>query len=152
MILNIGSGSDYIPGAVNLDKNPNSNADVVRDLARGLPFDSERFNRVIARHVLEHIREDSDFAFVLNEVHRVLAPDGLFEVTVPPYTFEGAFSDPTHHRYFTPRTFQIIAGDNGDWDMPEGFTAGLWTLERLEERSSPKDDSAREYYVELRRK
>ena len=48
--------------------------------ALSLPFADNTFDRVICSEVLEHI---PDFAAVLDEIRRVLKPDGLFCASVP---------------------------------------------------------------------
>ena len=148
--LNIGSGVDYRNDCLNMDINTNVKADIYRDITRGLPFEDNTFDVVYMHHILEHIRDNDDFFFIINEVFRVLKIDGIFDICVPPYTFEGAFSDPTHCRFFTPRTFDIICGNNGEWDTLPQITA-KFNKEHFEERSSLKDGTAKEYYVTLKK-
>jgi SAM-dependent methyltransferase len=61
-----------------------------------LPFSSERFDRAVSVCVLEHTKDD---ARVLDEVHRVLKPGGVFALTVDcldsPHISEGFRR---HHR------------------------------------------------------
>ncbi|WLA68067.1 class I SAM-dependent methyltransferase [Bradyrhizobium diazoefficiens] len=52
----------------------------VGDCQRDLPYDSERFDRVIVVHVLEHL---PDLPGCLDEVKRVLKPGGLFSIVLP---------------------------------------------------------------------
>jgi len=47
-----------------------------------LPFADNSFDKVICSEVLEHI---PDYQQVLNEIDRVLKPDGLFSLSVPRY-------------------------------------------------------------------
>lgn len=47
-----------------------------------LPFANDSFDRVICSEVLEHIH---DYESVLQEIDRVLKPNGLFAVSVPRY-------------------------------------------------------------------
>ena len=44
------------------------------------PFDAESFDRVVAIHVLEHLR---DLPRAVDEVYRILADDGIFDVVLP---------------------------------------------------------------------
>ncbi len=53
--------------------------------ARGLPFDDDSFDRVIASEVLEHVDDDGS-AFA--ELARVLRPGGRLAVTVPAWLSE----------------------------------------------------------------
>ena len=151
MLLNLGCGVEHLESYVNIDADPNCRPDIVRDLRRGLPFGDGSIFGVRASHVLELIQDDADFFFVLYEVWRVLVPNGRFEIMVPPYDFEGAFSDPTHHRYFTPRTFDILCGDNGVWGLPAGMDF-RFTVTRFVRTVSDKDPTAEEYRVVLTRR
>jgi len=56
-------------------KNPIIPADLC-----ALPFDDESFDVIICSHVLEHIPADDD---AMDELHRVLAPDGVAILDVP---------------------------------------------------------------------
>ena len=65
--------------------------------ARGLPFSSGVFDRIIAAEVLEHIPEDR---LVIAELARVLRPGGTMAVTVPrwwPELLTWAISDDYHN-------------------------------------------------------
>ncbi len=50
--------------------------------ATRLPFQDNTFDRVIASEVLEHIYDDED---ALDELFRVLKPQGILAITVPSY-------------------------------------------------------------------
>ncbi len=50
--------------------------------ATRLPFQDNTFDRIIASEVLEHIHNDED---ALDELFRVLKPDGILAITVPSY-------------------------------------------------------------------
>ncbi len=50
--------------------------------ATRLPFQNETFDRIIASEVLEHIYNDAD---ALDELFRVLKPEGILAITVPSY-------------------------------------------------------------------
>jgi SAM-dependent methyltransferase len=53
---------------------------VVGDIQLGLPFPAASFDRVIAVHMLEHL---PDLPKALDEVARLLAPGGVFQVVIP---------------------------------------------------------------------
>ncbi|MES1201483.1 MAG: methyltransferase domain-containing protein [Pseudomonadota bacterium] len=63
-------------------------ADVHFDL-RAIPYDSARFEAVIANHILEHIPEDTQ---AMSEIHRVLTPGGWAILQVP-ISLKLAFTD-----------------------------------------------------------
>ncbi len=50
------------------------------DVEQPTPFDAESFDRVVAIHVLEHLR---DLPRAVDEVYRILADDGIFDVVLP---------------------------------------------------------------------
>jgi ubiquinone/menaquinone biosynthesis C-methylase UbiE len=53
---------------------------VVADCEQRLPWDDDSFDRVLAIHLLEHLY---NLPAALDEVARVLRPDGLFSVVIP---------------------------------------------------------------------
>ena len=53
---------------------------VVADCEKRLPWDDDSFDRVLAIHVLEHLY---NLPAALEEVARVLRPDGVFCVVIP---------------------------------------------------------------------
>lgn len=133
-ILNIGCGTNKLPGAVNLDLHPD--ADVVFDLescgkrdsenARiEMPFPNDHFDSVQASHVLEHI---TNILPLMQELHRVTKPGGALFVRVPYGANPIAFEDPTHVRQFFPKSFMYFGqmaynkadyGYRGDWKVQE---------------------------------
>jgi SAM-dependent methyltransferase len=77
--LNLGSGNEPLAGHVNVDRRPAPGVDVVADVQR-LPFAARSVEAVIASSLLEHF--DDPYS-VLDEIHRVLAPDGRLTARVP---------------------------------------------------------------------
>ncbi len=53
---------------------------IIGDIQQPLDFAPQYFDRVIAIHVLEHL---PDLPAALNEVYRLLRPDGRFDVVIP---------------------------------------------------------------------
>ena len=80
--LNLGAGSTrFDKRVINLDVHDGSDIDVVASPeATRLPFKSNCLALCISQEVLEHIADP--FA-TINEVHRVLAPGGMFYCQVP---------------------------------------------------------------------
>ena len=103
MILHLGCGTVPMPHAVNVDRVALDGVDVVHDLdAYPWPFDDGQFTEVKAQQLFEHIADPVAF---MAEVWRVLVPGGLLLLRVPHYQSENAFTDPTHRRFCTMRTF-----------------------------------------------
>ena len=90
--LNLGCGPYKQEGYVNIDKNPTFKPDIVRDLARGIPFDSDTFSEVMCSHFFEHLDPDT-FVWLLGEIYRVLCRNGILHIVVPL-----GLTDSTDHR------------------------------------------------------
>lgn len=101
--LNLGCGSSIDPQAVNVDIVDLPGVDVVHDLdVMPWPFTDASFRYIWASHVFEHVRDPIGF---MCEAHRILEPGGLLSITVPHYQSENSFTDPTHLRHCTERTW-----------------------------------------------
>jgi SAM-dependent methyltransferase len=103
--LNIGAGSTYIPGFVNVDVS--ARADVRVDLGdERLPFDDSSVDLVFSYHTLEHIQ---DYLFALGEIHRVLKHGGRLLVGVP-YVTSTEFNlvNPFHKQHFNEYSFDFF--------------------------------------------
>lgn len=95
-----------------------------RATAFALPFDDETFDHVVARQVVEHIPtattsqgEDPFYRF-FDEIWRVLQPFGTLHVETPHARSPNAFADPTHRRFFVPRTFEPLWDPTRDANYP----------------------------------
>jgi SAM-dependent methyltransferase len=77
--LNLGSGNEPLAGHVNVDRRAAAGVDVVADVTR-LPFAARSVDTVIASSLLEHFEDPYS---VLDEIHRVLTPDGRLVARVP---------------------------------------------------------------------
>jgi SAM-dependent methyltransferase len=105
-ILDLGCGRDKLPGAIGMDQNPRSHADILHDLdKRPWPLESDSFDYVRAQDVLEHVQ---DFFGVMEEIHRVCR-DGAEVVVRMPFMSSLHFAtDPTHRRAGTSATFDYF--------------------------------------------
>ena len=57
-VLDVGCGLHKQPGAIGIDRNPASRADVLADLDHfPYPFRDSSFDRVTAIHVIEHVSD-----------------------------------------------------------------------------------------------
>src|SRR5256885_9345653 len=93
-ILDVGCGQNKYPGAVGIDANPRSHADVIHDL--GLlpyPFAADEFDEVICSHVIEHVPDVMAF---ISEIHRVTKAGGRIKIITPHCSNPDWATDPTH--------------------------------------------------------
>ncbi|OGY16942.1 MAG: hypothetical protein A2785_02285 [Candidatus Chisholmbacteria bacterium RIFCSPHIGHO2_01_FULL_49_18] len=105
-ILHLGCGTRKAPGSIGIDVNPRSGADVIHDLNRfPYPFPDNRFDRVIADNILEHL---DDIPKVMEEIFRITKHGTLVKITTGHFTSVDSFTDPTHTHFFTSRTFDYF--------------------------------------------
>ena len=105
-VLNLGCGRKRVPGAVNLDRTAASAPDVVHDLdVQPWPFDDDRFDRVYAFDVIEHL---ADVVAAMEELHRICRDGASIEITVPHFSSGNAFTDPTHRHFFSRFSFDYF--------------------------------------------
>jgi SAM-dependent methyltransferase len=81
---------------------------LVGDVQAGLPAAAASFDRVLAVHVLEHL---PDLPRALDEIDRLLAPGGFFQVLIP---CEGSLAYSLARRISAQRLFE------GTFKMPYG--------------------------------
>jgi ubiquinone/menaquinone biosynthesis C-methylase UbiE len=103
--LNLGCGRDIRPGYVNLDLAKIPGIDVVANLETPLPFDDDTFDEVFTSHVLEHV---ADLFALLAELRRICKPGSVIRIYVPHLSFFGAYTDPTHKRFFGYHSFDYF--------------------------------------------
>ena len=82
ILVNIGCGTVFHPGWINLDSAPAGPGVRACDARRGLPFADASVDVVYHAHMLEHLEADDARKF-LAECHRVLRPGGIMRVVVP---------------------------------------------------------------------
>jgi len=100
-ILDLGCGSLKVEGAVGLDNVSIPGVDIVHDLLDfPYPIENESFDNIYLSHVIEHFYLN-DIEKILNECSRILASDGVLQITVPHAFSISAFTDPTHKQFFT---------------------------------------------------
>lgn len=83
--LNIGCGTNILPGWLNTDVRPEIGA-VFMNAAFSFPFDADTFDYVYSEHLLEHLTYDRG-KFMLSEAFRVLKPNGVLRLAVPTLDF-----------------------------------------------------------------
>lgn len=108
------------------------------DLAvAAIPFSPDSFDYVTAHDFLEHIprviympQRRFPFVELMNEVWRVLRPNGLFLSSTPIYPFSEAFRDPTHVNLMTSDTFTEYFDDRRRMAAMYGFTGAFEVVDQ----------------------
>lgn len=104
--LELGCGHNKTPGAVGVDIIRGSQADIIHDLnVFPYPFADDEWDRVICRDVLEHV---DNFIPTVEEIWRIARPGAMIEVSGPFMSSVNYYSDPTHKRAYTSKTFDYF--------------------------------------------
>lgn len=133
MKLNIGSGLTRMEGFTNVDQiqyadeRGNKYTDIICNIERErLPFNDNSIDEIAIYETLEHL---DNLIFAMNEMWRVLKPDGILKGKVPREGGRGALADPTHKRVFITDTFDYFTGKNRHDSMrpkrPENADYGI---------------------------
>jgi len=110
-LLDVGCGVNKHPGAIGLDRNPASRADVLADLDRyPYPFRDSAFDGLLAIHVIEHV---GDVIRTMEEFHRLVRAGGRVRLETPHYTDFSSFCDPTHRWHLNSYSFRYFGDDHG---------------------------------------
>lgn len=106
--LDIGCGINKAAGAIGIDSNPNSKADIIHDLNKfPYPFSDNTFDKIYCIDVLEHL---DDLIKVIEEIHRISKPGAEIIIRVPHFSSTHAYGDPTHKRFFNTQSFDYFTG------------------------------------------
>jgi SAM-dependent methyltransferase len=127
LMLNLGCGTAVLPGFVNVDVAPAPGV-IVADLRQPWPWSNGSASYVYASHIIEHL---PDKIFTMNELWRVLSPDGLALIQVPTTDGPGAWQDPTHVSFWNRRSFlyfEVGSPYRDDFAARYGIRAKLQTL------------------------
>jgi len=103
--LDIGCGKNKVDGAIGIDVNKNSDADVICDIEKGLPFKDSIFDGVYCNQIIEHV---SDLIRFMEEIHRISKNHAKIFIDAPYYASFTAHQDPTHKTFITEYTFDYF--------------------------------------------
>mgnify|MGYP000271127189 FL=1 len=105
-ILDVGCGTNKTEGAIGLDNNPRTSADVIHDLGKiPYPFPDSEFDLIVSNHVVEHVPDVMAF---IAELHRITRPGGRIRLLTPHYTNPDWANDPTHRNHINSYTFNTF--------------------------------------------
>jgi len=80
--LNLGAGTNPLPGWLNTDLRPGRPGVVFLDVRRPFPLPGACFHFVYCEHLIEHV-ELEEAEHCLREAHRVLVPGGRVRIATP---------------------------------------------------------------------
>lgn len=105
-VLDVGCGWNKTPGAIGIDANPKTHADVIHDLGSiPYPFPNNEFDEIVCRHVAEHVPDVMSF---VAELHRIARPGARIKITTPHYSNPDWATDPTHRNHFNSYSFNCF--------------------------------------------
>ena len=126
--LDLACGNSKREGFKGIDISKTDSTDYIMDLTK-YPWDieSDSVEELNCSHYLEHIPHDINnpndtrdgLIQFMDEVYRILKPNGKATFQVPYLTSVRAFQDPTHQRFICKETFQYF---NKEWMK-------VWNLE-----------------------
>lgn len=150
--LDLGCGSSPrrifdVGCSMGIDILPGSHPEViVADLIRqSIPMASNSAEYVYAFDFLEHVPRyvaanhggvsgTKPFISLMNEIHRILKPRGLFLSSTPAYPYPQAFQDPTHTNIVTEKTFPLYfcthPSGSPPWAYQYGFTGSFQCIKQ----------------------
>jgi SAM-dependent methyltransferase len=116
LALDLGAAHARPDGYLGVDKRPAVGVDLVADVADGIDLPDNSVGVIRAVDFLEHI---ADRVGLFNEIHRLLAPDGLLLSLTPSTDGRGAFQDPTHRSFYNENAFWYFTDAHYAHYVPE---------------------------------
>lgn len=122
-------------GWINIDRTKETNPDLVMDITNERDwtrnFQENSTKEIKADYVLCQVCEKNKFLRLMNKLHWVLKPGGLFKIKVPNAMFPAAFQDPMDCRYFVKETFDYFDKDHYRYKVFHyGFSP--WEIVKIE--------------------
>ena len=107
--LNLGCGSDFRDGYLNVDKFGEPELQV--DLETfPWPWEDNSVSEIVMQHVLEHLGRDTEtYLNIITEMYRVCENSAKILIEVPHPRHDTFLYDPTHVRPVTPESFGLFA-------------------------------------------
>lgn len=102
LAIDLGSLHHKPEGYLGVDQEAGAGVDIVTKLPNRLPLEDNSVGVIRAVDFLEHI---ADKIALINELYRVLAPNGYLISLTPSTDGRGAFQDPTHVAFYNENSF-----------------------------------------------
>ena len=129
-----------------------------------IPFEDNSFDSVSAMDFLEHIPRQINepngglrnaFVLVMNEIYRVLKPDGVLFASTPIYPHPSAFIDPTHVNIMSDKSYTYFIG-SGPQAAMYGFNGSFQKIRVYMDTPNnfkyPDEDQFKKWIRRLHRK
>lgn len=137
MRLNLGCSDSLIEGFIGVDKwtPPWATEEnfVQADLRHSWPWGDGTVEHIRAHDILEHL---PDKIHTMNEIYRVLAPNGTVEIVIPTTEGRGADQDPNHCSYWNRNSFFYHEHGNPHYERfheAYGIKGSFWIMAAKEE-------------------
>lgn len=105
-ILDVGCGTKKKKGAIGIDFNSQTDADVIHNLEEfPYPFKDDEFDLIYCDNVVEHL---NDVIRTVEELWRIAKDGAKIEIVVPYFRSKYAAIDPTHKHAFTVESFSYF--------------------------------------------
>lgn len=105
MDLYIGAGRHRLDGWKHMDIFPYDGIDYVCDVTKGIPLLDNSVSRIYTQDFMEHLPQGSK-VFVINEMWRVLEPNGTMEHYIPNAGSRNDYGSPTHLSHWNLQQFE----------------------------------------------
>jgi hypothetical protein len=100
--VDLGCGTHKAEGFIGVDLVDADGVDVIANLNGHFPFPDNSVDFLKAHDIIEHL---PDRIHTMNEIWRILKPDGIVDISVPSTDGRGAFQDPTHVSFWNINSF-----------------------------------------------
>ncbi len=107
--LNLGCGSEYREGWINIDIDPQWKTDILCDFEKGIPLEDNSIEQVFVKHVLEHV-DPRKFNFVMSEIVRVCKKNAKVVIYCPYFSCSITYKTVDHISPISYYTFDTIKG------------------------------------------
>jgi SAM-dependent methyltransferase len=125
--LDLGCGSNKQPGYIGMDIRRVAGVDIVHDVQKvPYPLPKECCHVVLMSHLWEHIEPKYRLA-VMDEIWRIMKPEGQLLISAPYYLSFGAYQDPSHYPCPNEATFTYFDPGYGLYKI---YGPKPWKLKR----------------------